>query len=460
MILAVDIGTSSMKGGLITEEGFLFSYHRVRFPSDALQSSEGFSAELWSRGFQEIVENIGPSKISAVAISGNGPTMVATDRQGKPLGPALMWNRNFSDPDFLSTSYYLSRINWIRKEDPSLYEKADYFLSCPEILYAQLTGRPVMVIAHKGYLPYVWTGEELDRQGFRKDAFPEVVEMGTVAGTVAEEAWLETGLKPGIPVIACGSDFIASLIGVGAVVPNRICDRAGTSEGINYCAEAPRGDSRLRELPHAFEGYTNISAILSSTGSLFEWYRSLTGQEKNNYIETMTGVENIPASQDHPFFFPSMKGENLWEFSNGLFTRLDPSQGKFELGRAVMEAIGFAVRRGLEVFEELDLPVDELRISGGQAKSHIWNQMKADITGKTMLIPEIEDAELLGCACLASVALGRFASLGDAVESMVKIKYEIRPRPDYYEIYDRKYKRYREACSAVISFYGDYPLDD
>ncbi|MBF9017115.1 MULTISPECIES: FGGY-family carbohydrate kinase [unclassified Oceanispirochaeta] len=460
MILAVDIGTSSMKGGLITDEGHLFSYHRISFPSDVIRGDQSFSTELWSQGFQEILENIGTDRITAVAISGNGPTMVAADKSGRPLTSALMWNRDYSDPEFQSSSYYLSRINWLRKEDRSAYDKADYFLSCPEILYTQLTGRSVMVIPHREYLPYVWSEDELDRLGFRKDAFPELIDMGVPVAPVSEDAYLKTPLKPGTPVIACGSDFIASLIGSGAVRPGRICDRAGTSEGINYCATAPSGDSRVRELPHALEGFTNIAAILSSTGTLFEWYRSLTGQEKNNYIETMKGVDSIPATQDHPFFFPSMKGENLWEFSNGLFTMLDPSQGKFELGRSVMEAIGFAVRRSLEIFEELDLPVKELRISGGQAKSHVWNQMKADITGKTMLIPEIEDAELLGCACLASVALGRYDSITAAVDSLVKIKHEIKPRAEYYEIYDRKYKRYREACSAVVSFYKDYPAVD
>ena len=217
------------------------------------------------------------------------------------------------------------------------------------------------------------------------------------------------------------------------------------------------GDSRVRELPHAVEGLVNISAILSSTGSLFEWYRQLTGQEKNNYKETMDGVNAIPADQDHPFFFPSMKGENLWEFSNGMFAGLDPGQGTFELGRSVMEAIGYAVRRSLEIFEELDLPVEEIRGSGGQARSPVWNQMKADITGKTILVPEVEDAELLGCACLANVALGRYSSILDAAESLVKIKHEIYPRSEYHQIYDRKYRRYRRACETVVSFYRDYP---
>ncbi|MDA3958444.1 FGGY-family carbohydrate kinase [Oceanispirochaeta sp.] len=457
MILAVDIGTSSMKGGLITEEGFLFSFHRVGFSADSLKGNFSFPPELWSQGFLEILETLGASRVSAVAISGNGPTLVPAELNGKPLSPALMWNDDYGTSSLISDSYYLPKIHWLRENEPALYKRADLFLSCPEILYTQLTGKSVMVSPQKGYIPYIWSDSELDKHQFRKSAFPDLVPMGSVVAPVSATALLKTSLKAGTPVIACGSDFIVSLIGSGAIQPGRICDRAGTSEGINYCATHACGDSRVRELPHALEGLVNVSAILSSTGSLFEWYRQLTGQEKYNYKETMDGVNAIPASQDHPFFFPSMKGENLWEFSNGMFAGLDPGQGKFELGRSVMEAIGFAVRRSLEIFEELDLPVKELRVAGGQAKSPVWNQMKADITGKTVLIPEVEDAELLGSACLASCALGRYKNIREASEDLVKIKREIYPRKDFSEIYDRKYTRYRRACESVVSFYQEYP---
>ncbi len=453
MILAVDIGTSSMKGGLISRDGFLFSYHRVRFPHDALSRVSSFSAGLWEKGLAEIISAVGPSKVNAVAISGNGPTMVPLDSGGKPLDSVLLWHFNQSHDLDKTTSYYLPKISWLKKHDRERYDKAALFLSCPEYLMYQLTGQAVMVSPHKDFLPYVWDDESFLRMGLDKSKFPEIVEMGTITGTVSPNARLKTELKPGIPVIACGSDFMASLIGTGAVYPGRICDRAGTSEGINYCSEISIGNPHLRELPHAVRGYTNISAILSSTGSLFEWYRHLTGQESFRYDQTMDGVSRTSVEQDHPQFFPNLKQGYLWEFSNGMFTGLDPEQGRYELGRAVMEAIGFAVRRSLELFEGQGLPVEDLRISGGQGKSRVWNQMKADITGKKILIPEIEDAELLGDACLASVALRRFPDIQTASDALVQMKHEITPGEENRKIYDRKYLRYRENCQRVMDFY-------
>lgn len=442
-----------MKGGLISDEGFLFSYHRVRFPHDASSGKAPFSADLWLQGFREILEAVGPRRVSAVALSGNGPTLVPTDGEGRPLAPALLWHSPQSRGADRSASYYLPKVLWLKEEDPLLYDRARYFLSCPEILMFQLTRRPVMVLPHREFLPYIWQEEDFARLGLRREAFPPLVPMGSVAGEVAPDGLLRTGLAPGTPVVACGSDFMASLIGTGAVYPGRICDRAGTSEGINYCAAGPVNDPRLRELPHAVPGLVNLSAILSSTGSLFEWYRQLTGQESFQYHETMEGVARTSPEQDHPVFFPNLKQGFLWEFSKGMFTGLDPEQGKFELGRAVMEAIGFAVRRSLELFESHGLPVEDLRISGGQGKSRVWNQMKADITGKTILIPEIEDAELLGDACLAAVALGRYPHIRAAADALVQIKHEIRPDRRNARIYDRKYKGYRERCEAVKAFY-------
>ena len=442
-----------MKGGLISKEGYLFSYHRVRFPHAAISRVSNFSADLWMDGLKEIVSAVGPAKISAIAISGNGPTMVPLSRSGKPLGPVLLWHFNQSEGQDKTSSYYLPKISWLKKNSPEVYDKADLFLSCPELLMYQLTGEAVMVAPHQDFLPYIWNDQALDLMGLDREKFPRIVEMGSVAGTVADKPYLETELKPGTPVVACGSDFMASLIGSGAVFPGKICDRAGTSEGINYCSEVSIGNPHLRELPHAVKGYTNISAILSSTGSLFEWYRHLTGQESFRYDQTMDGVNRTSVEQDHPQFFPNLKQGYLWEFSNGMFTGLDPEQGRYELGRSVMEAIGFAVRRSLELFESQGLPVEDLRISGGQGKSRVWNQMKADITGKVILIPEIEDAELLGDACLAAVALGRFSNIQNASLELVQMKHEIFPDKKNQGIYDSKYKRYRDNCERVMAFY-------
>jgi xylulokinase len=115
-----------------------------------------------------------------------------------------------------------------------------------------------------------------------------------------------------------------------------------------------------------------------------------------------------------------------------------------------MEAIGFAVRRGIELLEDSGLPVDEMRVTGGQARGRVWNQMKADITGRKLLIPMIEDAELAGCACCASAALGRFDSPFDAVDTFVSIRTVIEPDPSRVSLYNEAYQSYRESAEKLL----------
>ncbi len=87
---------------------------------------------------------------------------------------------------------------------------------------------------------------------------------------------------------------------------------------------------------------------------------------------------------------------------------LEPEHGIREAGSAVVKSIGFAVRNMIELMEEAGFDIDNIRVSGGQARNPLWNQMKSDMTGKTILVPEIFDGELLGCACSALTGLVNF----------------------------------------------------
>jgi len=114
------------------------------------------------------------------------------------------------------------------------------------------------------------------------------------------------------------------------------------------------------------------------------------------------------------------------------------------MGRAVVESIAFGIRRVLETLEENHCVVEELRVTGGQARNVIWNQLKADITGKRILVPEIEDAELLGSAACALVYQREFDDLRQASDQLVKVRAVFNPRAERLGIYDELYAAYRD----------------
>jgi len=451
MILAADLGTSFLKAGLLSMDGDLIA--KVALPYRTMPrigEKLSFYAQEWEYAFGRALKLLPSRPLSALALSGNGPTLLACDGQGEPLGEVDLWFRQKSIRKEGERSFYLPKAKWIMENDRVKWEKTRILFSCPEWLQFRLTGSKTMTLPNSSFRPYIWDDEQLESYGLDRSLFPEMVKMGDLAGWIDEAASARYGLASGLPVVAVGSDFMASLIGSGSVEPGTVCDRAGTSEGINYCSERPSGDGRLRDLPHAVEPYWNVSAILSLTGGVFEWYRFLTGQERVSYGNMLDEISLVHATRQAPLFFPGIRGNTMWEFGDGSFHHLKPGHSRADVGRAVLEAIGFAVRRAIELLEEGGMEVDEMRLTGGQARGWVWNQMKADITGKRLLTMKIEDAELAGCACCAAAALGRAANPEDACRIYVKFQSVFEPKRERFSVYNEAYKRYRELAEARL----------
>lgn len=445
LILAVDIGTTAMKGGLVTPEGELVTYHRVTYWEKTRQDYHSWDPKVWVEALREIVASVGGyQRISAVAVSGHGPTVIPVDAEGRVLFYALLWmdKRNLRQEG--TKSFFLPKIAWFRENQPELYEKTQWFLSCAEYINFFLTGQALTVTPSQEFIPYIWHMDDWRAYGLDAHKLPPFATMGEKVGEVSAQASTFIGIPAGVPVVAAGSDFLVALVGAGAVEPGRTCDRAGTSEGINHCSTTPVADKRLRTLPHAIDGLYNISGILSSTGRLFEWVRRITGQSERSYREILQEIENLPLDRSRPYFFPSFERNGDFEFAQGGFLELHPDHTREDMGRAVVESIAFGIRRVLETLEENGCHIDELRVTGGQARNVIWNQLKADITGKRILVPEIEDAELLGGAACALVFQGEFATLRQASDQLVKVRAVFNPRAERSVVYDGLYEAYRE----------------
>jgi len=438
-----------MKAGVISSQGKLLGYGRHFFYSDP---HKGFDAQIWEKAFLYLLEELKGLPVEALAISSNGPTLIPVGADGNPVFSALFWQDGRMIPQ-KGPSYYLPKIAWLKEHHPEIYQKTSLFLSPSEYLLYKLTGQAFMASSDKRFTQYIWTGKQVEQNGLDARKLPPVENIGTQAGRVQSGGAAWSGLIEGLPCFLMGSDFQASLLGTGAVRPGIVCDRAGTSEGLNYCTSAkPRG-RELRNLPHVIPGLWNSSAILSSTGALFEWFRELTGMKDRSYQEMLQEIMHADSGKDPLYFFPSLKHGGLWEFSGGMLMGLEPMHGREDLGRVMLESIGFSVRRGIDLLERKIGPVGELILCGGQAKSPLWNQMKADLTGRSWSLPEIIDAELTGCACACALGLAEFSSLEEASKSLVQIKEQIHPSEGSAQQYGKHYRRYKKLSGRVKSFY-------
>jgi len=438
-----------MKAGVLDSEGKLLRYGRHFFSRNPI---EPFYPEVWLNAFKSLCQELDYPSVDAVSISSNGPTLAPVDLEGTAQAPVLFWQDSHFLPLKVS-SYYLPKVAWFKENYPQAYEKTDLFLSPSEYLIFKLTGQSWMATSDERFTSYLWTDSQLDVAGLAKEKFPEIASIGTFAGTVNPAGAKDFHLTSGVSCYLMGSDFQASLLGTASVIPGRVCDRAGTSEGLNYCSSHLPVNRELRNLPHVVDGLWNSSAILSSTGALFEWFRELTGQGHRDYQEMLVEIAKVESVDDSLYFFPTLKHGGLWEFSGGMLMGLDPFHGRDALGKAMLESIGFSVRRGLELLKENAGPLERVVLCGGQARSDTWNQLKADYTGHKLILPEVVDAELVGCACAAAVGLGQYKDLKTASLALFREKEEIYPSEGSQDWALKRYELYKKLSLRVKSFY-------
>jgi xylulokinase len=462
IILCADIGTSSLKAAFIDTDGHPQGFTREAYGPGPGPTASSVSAMDWERALARALGVLFSQTActpDAICISGNGPTLVPLTHDGETLAP-LYWYQGplgSTAPQKASAppSFFLPHVLRFVRERPGDYAKTRYLFSAQEWLSWRL-GAGAVTALPASYEPYYWDDAQCESLGLDRGKFPPFVGLGAVIGHLSPDAahrlsGLAGGLPEerfpaGIPIIAGGADFIMALIGTGAIEPGMVCDRAGTSEGINLCAafpdtaRTPQLPGELRVLPHVSPGLWNVSVIIPSSGRLFEWYRTLTGQECRPYDDTLTELipgTGTPACPLAPgaFFFP--ENTPILIGRSGLFSRV-------ELGQAVLLSLGFTVKAAIDTLARNGFPVTEMRLSGGQSKSRRWNQLKADLTGVPLLVPELPDGELGGDAVLGAIALGEAADLREGIARIVHIQERYIPDPHAAAVYREQFQAYRQ----------------
>jgi xylulokinase len=471
MILAIDVGTSRVKGALFDEEGRAIGRRSVpvamRASADA--SAHEIESEVWVAAIRDIAAILG-GDVDAVAVSGNGPTLLPVDAGGRPLQAALSWMDRRASAEAarasaaagiaVDSSWPLPKALWIKAHRPEVYEKTAAFLSCPEYLMRLLTGESASIVP-RGFEPYYGEPAVLAALGLDPAKFPPSLRPGRFSARVTEAGEAALGIPAGALAIAAGPDYLAALVGTATTVPGRACDRAGTSEGVNLCAERGLDDPRLISVPHIVEPYANISGLISTTGAALAWWKRALAEPglarldpapSGSYDELLDALSRVPAGARGLVFLPYLSGERspIWDpDARGAFVGLSLAHGLPEMGRAVLESSAFAMRDVIEVMEEDGASVAELRATGKPALSPLWNQIKADITGRPIAVPRFDDAELLGDLAFALVAKKRYASLPEAAEDLVKIGSTYEPDPSKEGLYAGLFEAYRSSYAAL-----------
>lgn len=396
-VLAVDIGTSSLKAAFVSEKGKVSAFSRRPF---LLCNTEHASKE-WLPAFQNALQDLlsqSPEiRPSGICVSGNGPTLVAQS------GETLLWNEKVVQ--LKSSSLFIPRLLAFKDKFPDVWKKSELIFSGPEYFLWLLTGEPCTILPEKRFESAYWNKQLLLESGFSNDEInklPLFAEPSHKLAGLSRKASSflgaeEFGIKEGLPVFCGAPDFISALVGTATVKPGILCDRAGSSEGLNFCTAIPLEGEKIRTLPSVVPELWNASVLLPDSGSKFDSFKLKIERELGNQIEYSALVQEIIGS-------------------DGTNASLD--QGKYLMIQTALnlkDAIG--ILKDAAAKKRIPFP-DEMRVAGGQAKSALWNQMKADITGMKISVPSCPDAELLGDAAFAFTALKVFPSLTSASESL------------------------------------------
>ena len=466
-VLAIDLGTTQAKGGLVGLDGRLLGLARATYPlstDGGNGAAEQDPSDWWAAIRQmtaELLALAGPISIVAIGMDGQGPTLVAAGADGQPIGPAMTWldTRAAAEETELAAATgeagwvlgILPRALWAERHRPAVAAAARWYLASWEWVGLRLTG-----VAAETTLPGQVHPDRaaVARTGLAVDRIPPRIAAGTVLGPLLVGPAAELGLEPGTPVVAGMADAHASFLGAGLLEPGDAIDTGGTSGGFAVYTDRPV------ELPGVFgaaapiPGRWFLGGAMNATGKALDWLREDVLRDTVTTDELLAEAAAIPGGADGLVFLPYLAGERspIWDpAARGAFVGVTLRHRRAHLARAVIEAADLALRHVAEPIVAAGIPVVELRVSGGLARDADWNRVKADVTGFTVAVPAVVETAMMGSAIAAGTGIGAVPDFATGCRTMVRIDERFTPDPAHRAVYDALYATYVELYPALRS---------
>jgi xylulokinase len=293
----------------------------------------------------------------------------------------------------------------------------------------------------------------LDFLDLKPEHLPGLVKPGQVVGTLTAEAARETGLSTTTAAVAGAMDQIAGAIGAGNIAPGIVSETTGTALVLAATVGRPLYDPQKR-LPcyyHALPGSYLLLPYCQTAGMVFRWFRDQFG-EGQSYEELTSIAAEVAPGSDGLIALPHLTGATSPRFNpraKGVFYGITLQHTRPHFVRAILEAVALMLRENVELLQELGVSVRELISLGGGARSDLWLQIKADVTGIPLRTPDCEEATSLGVAVLAAVAVGLFPDVDTACQEMVRLGPQIEPSTDNSVAYEDAYNCYQALFDAL-----------
>jgi xylulokinase len=487
-LVTVDQGTSSLKTALWDAGGRPVAAATAAY---ALERPHPLWAQIdadrwWDALCQTVTEVLAhgavrSTQVAALALDGIGWTLVPVDASFRPLTAALTWlDRRAeaeaaelrAEPDAdrlidlvanpIDAAYITPKLMWLRRHRPEIDDATRWYLTASGFLVARLTGEATCDLTQAyGFHCFDIRGERWDegvamRLGIPVDRLPRLQPTRAVAGTVSRSAAERSGLAAGTPVLVGGLDAALGALGAGVTRQGQTHDQGGQAGGMGMSVPDVVVEPRLIFCHHVLpEQYLLQSGTVG--GGVLGWIRGVLGRPEAGFDELTALAADSPAGSRGLVFLPYLAGERtpLWSSSaRGVFLGLTYATTAADIVRALLEGCAFAVLDNLRIAEAKGVHVSEWLGTGGAARSALWNQIKADVTGRPFIVARLADGAEgghgLGLFALAAEAAGLAGPAGDTVERLLSTRTTFEPDAARHARYADLFAVYHEVSRGLL----------
>ncbi len=483
VLVGLDVGTGGARAVAVDGSGRVVAEASSEYPLSSPRPgwTEQNPADWWE-GAKEalgmVAAEVGGGEVAGIGLTGQMHGSVFLDSSDDVVRPALLWNDQRTAPQcewitraageerLISiagnpalTGFQAPKIVWLRDEEPENFGRVARVLLPKDYVRLMLTGEYATDASDAAGTLLLdarardWSGEILDALEIPESWMPKVYEGPDDTGALREGVAEEIGLPPGIPVAAGGGDNAAAAVGTGIVGPGLVNSSVGTSGVLFAHAREfnPDPSGRLHAFCHAVPGSYHLMGVTLSAGGSLSWWRETVG---GDFDELVRAASEVPPGSEGLIFLPYLSGErtpHLDPDARGAFFGLTARHGVAHMTRAVMEGVVFSLRDALEIMRGLGVPVEDVRATGGGARSALWRELQADVYGTPVRRTVADEGPAYGAALLAGVASGTYADVDEA-SSVVELREEVtEPEPERIKTYEEQYEVYRSLYPATRS---------
>jgi xylulokinase len=490
-LLGIDVGTSGTRAVLLDTRGQVVSSataEHAAMSSPRIGWAEQSPEDWWRAACVAIKECLAKSSTSAEEVQGIGLTgqmhgLVILDEKDHVLRPALLWCDQRTDEECKQitrqvgaerlieltanpalTGFTLPKIWWVQKHEPEIWKRVRSLMLPKDYVRFRLTGtRAIDVADASGTLMFDvvhrrWSKPMLEISRLDEAVLPRVFESQEVSGRVNEEGARATGLRTGTPVVAGAGDQAAGAVGMGIVRPGAVSATIGTS-GVVFAATSrpvlePKG--RIHTFCHAIPNRWHVMGVTQGAGLSLRWFRDQFGAGKEDgrdpYERLTEEAAKAPAGADGLLWTPYLMGErtpHLDPNARGALVGITAQHTRGHVIRAILEGVAFSLRDTLTLFKEIGVPIESIRLSGGGARSALWQQIQADIYGMPVDLVEADEGAAYGAALLAGVGTGVWPSVEQACDTAVRVAKRVQPDAKNVALMNQQYAEYRKVYPAL-----------